>query len=116
MRSLVQCFAWLTIGFLVFSSLVPGQFRPSIGLFGGLEHALAYAVAAGIFTVSYHSRGWSVLIGLSTLAGLLEILQWFASGRHSQFADFFAGCLGVIAGSLLAQLLRWFMNASTQQK
>jgi VanZ family protein len=85
-----------------------------MGLYGGLEHALAYAVAAGIFTVSYYPRWWSVLIGLSVIAGLLEILQLFASGRHSQLADFLASFLGVIAGSLFVRIMLRFTNVSAR--
>ena len=116
MKVLLEFLAWLSALVLALASLVPGQFRPTVGIDGGWEHALAYATASAMFTLAYSAQWVRVPLGLGACAGILEILQLFAIGRHAQFADFLASCLGIIAGSLLAQLLRWFMSASPQQK
>jgi leader peptidase (prepilin peptidase)/N-methyltransferase len=81
---------------IVILSLVPGQWRPSIGLAKGFEHAIAYAIAAAFLTLSGRARSPQILM-LVALAGALEIGQAWVPGRDSNPIDF----LGSSAGALL---------------
>jgi VanZ family protein len=110
-NGLLKCAGWLAVISLAIASLVPGPYRPHAGLDGGLEHALAYAVASAILAFTYSSQWRRALIGLGLFAGMLEVLQVFAHGRHPQFRDFVASCLGVIAGGLIAKMAVRFLRA-----
>ena len=81
---------------IVILSLVPGQWRPSIGLAKGFEHVIAYAIAAAFLTLSGRAR-WPQILMLVVLAGALEIGQTWVPGRNSNPIDF----LGSSAGALL---------------
>ena len=115
MMGVVKCAAWLAVLLLAIVSLVPGQYRPHVVAYGGLEHAVAYAAASVILALAHSSR-WKALIGLCMLAGLLEVLQDFAHGRHPQLSDFVASCLGAVAGSLIALIVLRYMKASARQR
>jgi leader peptidase (prepilin peptidase)/N-methyltransferase len=81
---------------IVILSLVPGGWRPSIGLAKPVEHAIAYSIVAALLTLAARAR-WPQILLLVALAGALEIGQTWIPGRDSNPADF----LGSSAGALL---------------
>ena len=111
MMGVVKCAAWLALVPLAIASLVPGQYRPSIGLDGGFEHLLAYAAASATFILAYSLHWRRVLIGLCTLAGMFELLQLFVPGRDAQIESFVFSCLGVVAGSLITSSVVRLLSA-----
>jgi leader peptidase (prepilin peptidase) / N-methyltransferase len=81
---------------IVILSLVPGGWRPSIGLAKPVEHAIAYSIVAALLTLAARAR-WPQILLLVALAGVLEIGQTWIPGRDSNPGDF----LGSSAGALL---------------
>jgi leader peptidase (prepilin peptidase)/N-methyltransferase len=79
----------------VILSLVPGEWRPSIGLAKSLDHAIAYSIVAALLTLA--RARWPLILLLVALAGALEIGQAWVPGRDSNPIDF----LGSSAGALL---------------
>ena len=117
-NGLLKCASWFAVILLAVASLVPGRYRPDAGLdegVGGLEHALAYAVASAMLAFTYSSQWRRVVIGLGLYGGMLEVLQVLVPGRHPQVRDFVGSCLGVIAGGLIAKMAVRFLRARAPQ-
>jgi leader peptidase (prepilin peptidase)/N-methyltransferase len=89
---------------IVILSLVPGEWRPSIGLAKALEHAIAYAVVAAFLTLAGRAR-WSQILLLVALAGALEIGQAWVPGRDSNPTDFLGSSAGALLGFGFSSLL-----------
>jgi leader peptidase (prepilin peptidase)/N-methyltransferase len=88
---------------IVALSLVPGDWRPSIGLAKALEHLVAYFVVAAVLTAGFRA-GWPQIAGLVVLAGVLEIAQGWVPGRDPNPADFLGGSTGALLGFGLSSL------------
>jgi leader peptidase (prepilin peptidase)/N-methyltransferase len=95
---------------IVVLSLVPGEWRPSIGLAKAIEHAIAYAIVAAFLTLAGRAR-WPQILLLVALAAVLEIGQVWVPGRDSNPADFLGSSSGALLGFgfsslVLAQMSR----------
>jgi hypothetical protein len=99
--------AWLSVLGLVMASWTPGEYMIRTGVRGSFEHVGAYSIATLLLVLAY-PRWWPWVIGcaLSVCAGILEIGQLYVPGRHSQFEDFVASCVG-IAVVVLPALWIW---------
>lgn len=69
-----------------------------------LAHFLIYFVLAGWFAGLFQRHPFAVVFALTTLGGLLEILQPL-TGRNMEFMDGLVNFAGVLAGWLLVQSL-----------
>ena len=92
---------------IIVLSLVPGVDRPHTGLPGKVEHFIAYCSTGTLFALGFWSIGSRVVIalGLTLLAGLMEILQMWVPGRHPAIADAVASSMGGLVGIALGGLL-----------
>ena len=88
-------------------SLVPGTYRPHTGLPGVAEHFIAYYSTAFAFVLGFRSTASRVVIalGLTLLAGSMEVLQLWVPGRHSAIIDAVFSSLGGLLGIALGGLL-----------
>jgi leader peptidase (prepilin peptidase) / N-methyltransferase len=82
---------------IVVLSLVPGQWRPSIGLAKAFEHAIAYSIVAAVLALAGGARRPQILL-LVALAGALEIGQAWVPGRDSNPTDFIGSSAGILLG------------------
>jgi len=100
--------AWCGVTALAFLSWFPGDDMIRTGINGRIEHVLAYAGVTCLVTLAYASRiGFKAIAILMALyAGLLEIGQTVAIGRHAAIWDFLASCVGILIGSSLHTLVR----------
>jgi leader peptidase (prepilin peptidase)/N-methyltransferase len=89
---------------IVILSLVPGGWRPSIGLAKPVEHAIAYSIVAALLTLAARAR-WPQILLLVALAGALEIGQTWIPGRDSNPADFLGSSAGTLLGFGLSSLV-----------
>ena len=95
---------------IIVLSLVPGTYRPHTGLPGEAEHFIAYYATAFAFALGFRSRASRVVIvlGLTLLAGSMEVLQLWVPGRHSAIIDAVVsssgGLLGIALGGLVLGL------------
>jgi leader peptidase (prepilin peptidase)/N-methyltransferase len=95
---------------IVVVSLVPGEWRPSIGLAKAIEHAIAYSIVAAFLTLAGRAR-WPQILLLVAMAGALEIGQAWVPGRDSNPTDFLGSSAGALLGFgfsslVLAQMSR----------
>lgn len=92
----VRLAGYLGVLAIVVASLVPVEWRPSIGLAKEVEHGIAYCLVAAVLTMAGVAR-WPSILAVVVLAALLELGQLFVPGRDSNVTDF----LGSAAGALL---------------
>jgi VanZ family protein len=101
---LFECLGrWLVpvcVVLLAVLSLMPAEELVRTSLPGRFEHFFAYLATGAVAAVGYgRARSIRVAILLSAYAGLLELGQIWAPGRHSQLSDFAASAAGAIAGA-----------------
>jgi VanZ family protein len=89
-------FAWLSVVGLAVASWTPGEEMIRTGVRGSFEHIAAYFISTLMLVCAYPGWSpWTIGGALAVYAGILEIGQIYVPGRHSQFEDFAASCLGV---------------------
>jgi VanZ family protein len=84
-----------------------GRYAQS-GARGSFEHVAAYLITTVLLVFAYpRSPPWIVGGDLAIYAGILEVGQLYVAGRHSQFEDFAASCLGIALVILPTIWIRW---------
>jgi hypothetical protein len=93
----LRCAAWLCVGLIAYLSLTPIQVRTPAP--AGVEHAIAYAGAAGLMALAYPSRSVWLIVGLlAAYSGLMELLQNLSPGRHPGFNGALWSSAGAVVG------------------
>jgi VanZ family protein len=105
---------WVIAVLVFYGELGPGDV--GFDVWDKLQHFCAYALMAGLLTVSLEARRWWFwgLVGLVAFGAGLEILQGLV-GRDMSFKDEIANTLGVIAGgstgwAFVAMLRAWVVE------
>jgi len=101
MTTLLKAFAWLLAAAVAFATLGPPGLRPHSGLGQDGEHALAFLLIGLAFGLAYPRRLQTVMIAVAMI-GLIEVLQFWAPGRHARWSDFVVDALASCAGLALA--------------
>jgi len=110
MTTIFKMLAWLLAAAVAFATLGPPQFRPHSDLGQDGEHALAFVLVGVAFGLAYAQNRLLVSAIAVILAGLIEILQLFAPGRHARFEDFVVDALAACAGLAFAAGTDWAMR------
>jgi VanZ family protein len=94
---LLLCLSWLPGRFMVRTEILSAQ----------AEHAVAYFVTGFAVTLvlAGYRTAWHIALGLVAYAGLLELGQYFAPGRHASLSDFTVSATGGLAGVVFCALL-----------
>lgn len=100
---------------IVIVSLVPGEWRPSIGLAKAFEHAIAYSIVAAFLTLASRAR-WPHILLLVALAGALEIGQVWVPGRDFNPTDFLGSSAGALFGFGFSSLLLTQMSRFSRMR
>lgn len=105
---------WVIVLLVFYGELGPGDV--GFNVWDKLQHFGAYALMAGLLTVSLEARRWWLwgLLAIIAMGGLLEVLQGIV-GRDMSFRDEIANTLGVVAGgslgwALCAMLRAWVVE------
>ena len=107
MTIILRIFAWLLAAAVTFATLGPPRFRPHSDLGQDGEHALAFMLIGLAFGWAY-SRNRLLTTTLSVvMIGILEILQFWAPGRHARLEDFIVDALAACVGLAVAAGLDW---------
>lgn len=95
----LKLFAWCLAAAVTFATLGPPGYRPHASILGqDGEHALAFVLLGLAFGLAYtRNRLLTAAIAVG-LTGLIEILQFWAPGRHARLEDFLVDALAVCAG------------------
>src|SRR5262245_66125384 len=105
MTIFLRLIAWTLAVAVTFASLGPPQFRPHADLGQNGEHALAYILVGLAFGLAYrHNRLLTALVAV-VMIGAIEILQFWAPGRHARLSDFVVDALAACAGLAMAAML-----------
>src|ERR1700716_1961748 len=117
MTIVLKLFAWCLAAAVAFATLGPPGLRPhasSLGQDG--EHALAFVLLGLAFGLAYaRNRLFTAAMAVG-LTGLIEILQFWAPGRHARLEDFLVDALAACAGLAIAAGVGWVVGRSRQAK
>ena len=114
MTIILRLFAWCLAAAVAFATLGPPGYRPSSNLGQDGEHALAFVLLGLAFGLAYSSRRWLTAILVIGLTGLIEILQFWAPGRHARLGDFIVDALAACVGLAAAAALDWIIRRTQQ--
>lgn len=104
---LVRLFAWLLAAAVSFATLGPPTLRPHSDFGQDGEHALAFLLVGLAFGVAYRNRRRVVTAIAVVLIGVLELMQFWAPGRHARLEDFLVDAGAACIGFALAAAADW---------
>jgi len=107
-RRLFQLAGWACLIAIAALSLVAPSLRPVTILPHDLEHAAIFAITGFTLGLGYPNRTQLQMSVLIVFAGVIELAQLYAPGRHARVIDFmvdaFAACAGVAFAAVLMRL------------
>src|SRR5258708_32457520 len=105
--------AWCLAAAVGFATLGPPDFRPHASPLGqDGEHALAFVLLGIAFGIAY-TRNRLLTAGIAVgLTGLIEVLQFWAPGRHARLEDFLVDALAACVGLVAAAVYDWTTKRS----
>lgn len=109
MSILVRSFAWLLAAAVTFATLGPPGLRPHSDFGQDGEHALAFVLVGLAFGIAYRERRLLTATAAIVLIGVLELMQFWAPGRHARLEDFLVDALTACLGFALAAAADWAM-------
>ena len=107
---LLRLIAWLLAAAVTFATLAPPSLRPHSSFGQNGEHALAFILVGFAFGVAYAQRRLAVSAVAVVMIGLLELLQFWAPGRHARLEDFLVDALAACVGIALSAAHAWAMT------
>jgi hypothetical protein len=107
MIALFRLFAWLLAAAVTFATLGPPQFRPHSNLGQDGEHTLAFVLVGLAFALAYPRQRMLTAAIAVVMIGVIEILQFWAPGRHARLEDFVVDATAACAGIAMAAVLGW---------
>jgi VanZ family protein len=107
MSVLVRCFAWLLAAAVTFATLGPPGLRPHSDLGQDGEHAFAFILVGLAFGLAYPRRRLATTAVAVIMIGVLELLQFWAPGRHARVEDFLVDAGTACLGFALATVADW---------
>ena len=115
MTVLFRLLAWALATVVTFATLGPAQYRPHSDFGQNGEHALAFMLVGFAFGVAYrHNRRLTALFSV-VMTGVIEILHFWAPGRHARLSDFIVDALAACAGLAMAAALDWAISRDRPQ-
>ncbi|UPK29626.1 VanZ family protein [Bradyrhizobium sp. 195] len=110
MSILVRSIAWLLAAAVTFATLGPPGLRPHSDLGQDGEHALAFILVGLAFGLAYPRRRLPSAAAAVALIGVLELMQFWAPGRHARLEDFLVDALTACFGFALAAAADWLLT------
>ncbi|MDD1517772.1 MULTISPECIES: VanZ family protein [Bradyrhizobium] len=116
MSLFIRTFAWLLAAAVTFATLGPPGLRPHSTLGQDGEHALAFIMVGLAFGLAYPRRRLLIAAAAVILIGVLELMQFWAPGRHARLEDYLVdaatACLGFALAATADRLLSRFCISS----
>jgi VanZ family protein len=103
----LRIIAWLLAAAVTFATLGPPSYRPHASLGQDGEHALAFILIGVAFGLAYTERRLRVALIAVIMIGAIEILQFWAPGRHARLEDFVVDALTACLGLAVAAAFDW---------
>jgi len=115
MTIFLRLLAWALAAAVTFATLGPAQYRPHSDFGQNGEHGLAFMLVGFAFGVAYrHNRRITALLTV-VMTGAIEILQFWAPGRHARLSDFIVDALAACAGLAMAVAVDWAISRNRPQ-
>ena len=115
MTIVLRLVAWGLAGAVTFASLGPPRYRPHADLGQSGEHALAFVLVGLAFGLAYRRNRMLTAILLVVMTSAIEILQFWAPGRHARLSDFVVDTLAACAGLAGVAALDWMISRNRPQ-
>jgi VanZ family protein len=116
-RRLFQFAGWACIIAIAALSLVAPSLRPVTILPHDLEHAAIFAITGFMLGLGYPNRTQLHMSAMIVFAGVIELAQLFAPGRHARVIDFvvdaLAACAGVACAAIMMRLRAYQARSSS---
>src|ERR1700710_621260 len=103
----LRIIAWILAAAVTFATLGPASYRPHSNLGQDSEHALAFVLIGVAFGLAYTEHRLRVASIAVIMIGVIEILQFWAPGRHARLEDFVVDALTACVGLMVAAGLDW---------
>jgi len=115
MTTFLRLIAWGLAAAVTFATLGPPRYRPHADLGQNGEHALAFVLVGLAFGLAYrHNRFLTALLTV-VMTGTIEILQFWAPGRHARLSDFVVDALAACVGLAMAVALERVISRTRTQ-
>jgi VanZ family protein len=110
MTIILRLVAWGLAAAIAFATLGPAEQRPHSNLGQNGEHALAFVLLGLAFGLA-HTRSRSLTATfVIAFTGLIEIMQFWAPGRHARMEDFLVDALAASLGLVAAAAFDWMVR------
>lgn len=106
----MRTIAWLLAAAVTFATLGPPGLRPHSDLGQDGEHALAFILVGLAFGLAYGRRRLLIAGAAVVLIGVLELMQFWAPGRHARLEDFLVDAATACLGFALAAAADWALT------
>ncbi|MDA9527135.1 VanZ family protein [Bradyrhizobium sp. CCBAU 25338] len=110
MSFFMRTIAWLLAAAVTFATLGPPGLRPHSDLGQDGEHALAFILVGLAFGLAYGRRRLLIAGAAVVLIGVLELMQFWAPGRHARLEDFLVDAATACLGFALAAAADWLLT------
>jgi VanZ family protein len=110
MTIILRLIAWGLAAAIAFATLGPAQQRPHSNMGQNGEHALAFVLLGLAFGLAYPRHRPPAAAFVIGYTGLVEILQFWAPGRHARLSDFVVDALAAAIGLAGAAALQWIIQ------
>jgi VanZ family protein len=107
-RTLFRLAGWFCIVVIAGLSIGSPSLRPVTFLLHELEHAAIFAMTAFALGLGYPHRAAQHVVSLTIFAGVVELAQIYAPGRHARLEDFVVDILAACAGIALSSAILSF--------
>lgn len=98
MKRFLRISAWLVLAFIFIVTVGPIGLRPISSEPADLERFAAFFIVGMLFALAY-PRHWLAVVMLTvSCAGLFELMQRLAPGRHGEVIDFLFKAVGAVLG------------------
>jgi VanZ family protein len=97
----------LAVAILLYLTLAPSKALPTVNLWDKAEHAIAWAVLAGVGLILFPRHAVAIAVFALAFGVLVEVLQGaLPFGRDMDWKDWVADAVGVAAAMLVFGLVR----------
>jgi VanZ family protein len=107
MAVILRIITWLLAAAVTFATLGPASLRPHSDLGQDGEHAFAFMLVGLAFGLAYTANRPRTAVIAVIATGMLELLQFWAPGRHARLEDFIVEALAVCSGFIVAAGADW---------
>ena len=115
MTMLLRLIAWGLAAAVAFATLGPARYRPHADIGQNGEHALAFVLVGLAFGLAYRSNRLITALAAVAMIGAIEVLQFWAPGRHARLSDFVVDALAACAGLTVVAAMDWVVSRTRPQ-